>query len=145
MVYKLLTRHMKIKLLFVLSIVALSLSSISSCKKNGVSPKGLVQVDYTKNGQTIVLSKGQSLQLTLNNPADGGYAFDAPQFNPQVLTLVSHSHTNPGTNAPIGFAGTDTWEFKALAAGESSLTVTATRSFDKNNPATIFSGKVTAN
>jgi len=72
-----------------------------------------------------VLSKGQSLQLTLNNPADGGYTFDLPQF--------------------IGFAGTDTWEFKALAAGESILTVTATRSFDKNNPATIFSGKVTAN
>jgi len=136
---------MKIKLLVILSMVALSLSSISSCKKNGVSPKGMVQVDYTKNGQTIALTKGQSLQLTLNNPADGGYAFDAPQFNSQILTLVSHAHTNPGANAPVGYAGTDTWEFKALAAGESTLTVTATRPFDKNNPATIFSGKVTAN
>lgn len=136
---------MKIKLLVVLSIAALSLTSISSCKKNGISPKATVQVDNTKNGQTIALAKGQSLQLTLGNPADGGYAFDAPQFNPSVLSLVRHTHTNPGTNAPIGYAGTDTWEFKALAAGESPLIVTATRSFDKNNPATIFSGKVAAN
>ena len=136
---------MKIKLLIVLAMVAMSLSSISSCKKNGVSPKTTVQVDGTKNGQTISIKKGQSLQLTLGNPADGGYAFDAPQFDPSVLSLVSHTHTNPGANAPIGYAGTDTWEFKVRAAGESQLTVTATRSFEKNNPATIFSGKVAAN
>ncbi|MEO6978927.1 MAG: protease inhibitor I42 family protein [Mucilaginibacter sp.] len=136
---------MKVKLLVVLSIAALSLTSISSCKKNGVSPKAIVQVDYTKNGQTISVATGQSLQLTLGNPGDGGYDFDTPQFNPLVLSLVSHAHTNPGTNAPVGNAGTDTWEFKALAAGESVLKVTATRSFDKNNPATIFIGKVAAN
>jgi len=145
MVYKLLTRHMKIKLIVVLSLAVLSLTSVSSCKKNGVPPKATVQVDYTKNGQTISIATGQSLQLTLNNPADGGYAFDTPQFNPSVLSLVSHSHTNPGANAPVGYAGTDTWEFKALATGESTLKVTATRSFAKNNPAVIFSGKVTAN
>ncbi|MEO6633821.1 MAG: hypothetical protein ABIN13_18910, partial [Mucilaginibacter sp.] len=93
MIYKLLTRHMKVKLLVVLSIAALSLTSISSCKKNGVSPKAIVQVDYTKNGQTISVATGQSLQLTLGNPGDGGYDFDTPQFNPLVLSLVSHTHT----------------------------------------------------
>jgi predicted secreted protein len=43
----------------------------------------------------------------------------------------------------MGNSGTDTWEFKVIANGESTLTITATRPFDKDHPATMFAGKVT--
>ncbi len=136
---------MKTKLsVFLITIIGLSML-ISSCKKGGGnSNMQLLQINSQNNGKTIAVSKGQSLRLTLKNPGDGGYSFDTPQYNSSVLSLTGHTHSS-GASSAVGGFGDDAWEFKALKTGESTLVITATRPFDKNNPVVMFSGKVTAN
>jgi predicted secreted protein len=104
----------------------------------------VVQADYSENGKTITVVKGQTLKLTLGNPGDGGYAFDTPKYNSAVLSLTDHTHI-ASTSGAIGDAGKDTWEFKALKNGRSTLSISATRSFDKANPVIMFSGTVVVN
>lgn len=136
---------MKSKITLVLIIfIAFAICS-SSCKKtDNNTSRQVLQVDYSKNGKTIAATQGQTLILTLGNPGDGGYAFDSPQYNSAVLNLTNHTHIAPTSNA-IGDAGKDTWEFKALNTGSSTLSITATRSFDKNNPVVMFSGTIAVN
>ncbi|ASU36493.1 protease inhibitor I42 family protein [Mucilaginibacter xinganensis] len=101
-------------------------------------------IDYSNSGKTIKVSRGQIINLTLGNPGDGGYVFDAPEYNSKVLSLIANTHQPPISNA-IGDFGKDIWQFKALASGSSNLTITATRSFDKNNPVVMFSGTIAVN
>jgi len=136
---------MKSKLTFVLiSFIAFAIC-ISSCKKGtDNTSRQMVQADDSENGKTINVSAGQSLKLTLGNPGDGGYAFDNPLYNSAVLSLTNHTHIAP-TSGAIGDFGKDAWEFKALKSGSTTLSVTATRSFDKAPPVVIFSGNVAVN
>jgi predicted secreted protein len=136
---------MKSKLTFVLiALIAFSIC-ISSCKKgNENTTRQVVQADDSENGKTINVVTGQSLKLTLVNPGDSGYAFDNPQYNSAVLSLTDHTHIAP-TSGALGDFGKDTWEFKALRSGSSTLSVTATRSSDKVNPLVMFSGNVAVN
>jgi predicted secreted protein len=136
---------MKSKLICVLIIFIAFTICNSSCKKaDNNTDRQVVQFDYSENGKTITAAQGQTLTLTLGNPGDGGYAFDTPQYNAMVLSLINHTRRAPTSNA-IGDFGKETWEFKALKTGISVLNVTATRSFDKNNPVVMFSGTITVN
>jgi predicted secreted protein len=137
---------MKSKLSFILIALGIFMLCISSCKKsgNGMSNQQSVQVNEQENGKTIALSKTQTLTITLGNPGDGGYAFDTPKFDASVLSITNHTHIAPTSNATGDF-GKDTWEFKALKSGGSTIIITATRSFDVNNPVTIFSGTIAVN
>ncbi|SHM67551.1 protease inhibitor I42 family protein [Mucilaginibacter sp. OK098] len=136
---------MKSKLTFVLiSFIAFAVC-ISACKKGtDNTSRQMVLADDTENGKTINVSAGQSLKLTLGNPGDGGYTFDNPQYNSAVLSLINHVHIAPISGA-LGDFGKDAWEFKALKSGSSTLSVTATRPFDKANPVVMFSGNVAVN
>jgi hypothetical protein len=62
-------------------------------KKGNTTAMQMVRIDARKNGKTIAVSKGEVLKITLGNPGDGGYSFDAPQYNSSVLTLL----TTPGS------------------------------------------------
>ena len=136
---------MKIKLTFILVTFIAFATSISSCKKDANNAdRQIIQADYSANGKTISVVKGQSLILTLGNPGDGGYAFDAPQYNTAVLSLTNHTHIAP-TSGAIGDFGKDTWEFKTIKGGNSTLSVTATRASDKTHPVVMFSGTVAVN
>jgi predicted secreted protein len=136
---------MKSKLIFaIITFITFAICN-SSCKKaDNNTNRQVVQFDGSENGKTIAAAQGQTLMLTLGNPGDGGYAFDAPQYNPMVLSLTKHTHIAPTSNA-LGDSGKDTWEFKALNNGNSTLRITATRSFDKNNPVVMFSGTIAVN
>ncbi len=102
----------------------------------------MVQLTAQNNGKTETLAKGQVFTVNLGNPGDGGYAFDAPVFDTNVLSISNHVHTPSTTNA-IGDFGTDTWTFAAIKTGTTTLTVTATRPFDKTSTVKIFNGTFT--
>lgn len=136
---------MKSKLSSVLITLIAFAILVSSCKKGEDGTNGqVVQIDNSQNGKTIAVVKGQMLKLTLANPGDDGYAFDPAKYNSMVLSLTDHTHIAP-TSGLIGDAGKDTWEFKALQSGNSTLSITATRSFDKAAPLVMFSGNVAVN
>jgi len=111
-------------------------------KKGNATAMQMIQIDARQNGKTIDVSKGEVLKITLGNPGDGGYSFDAPQYNSSVLSITNHTRILP-TSGTIGDAGKDSWELKALASGQSDLTFTASRAANANSAIVIFSGKVT--
>jgi predicted secreted protein len=128
-------------LIFIITCAGL----ISSCKAGQEASNQLsVQITAQDNGKSVALSLRQTLKMTLANPGDGGYTFDQLQYDSSVLSLVSHVHTPPTTNA-MGNFGTDTWVFSALKAGSTTLKVTATRGTDKSSTVVMFAGTVAVN
>jgi|SRR6185503_15114106 len=114
----------------------------SACKKAEDSPApAQVQITAQQNGQPVTLAKGQTLEVTLQNPGDGLYSFDQPKYDAWVLRFVAHLHQGP-TNNYIGNTGTDTWDFVAVRAGKTTLTITATRGSDASTTATMLSNSV---
>jgi predicted secreted protein len=118
---------------------------ISSCKKGQHVNLPYVQVNGADNGKTISLAQAQTLKVNLVNPGDGGYTFDTPQYDASILSLKSHTQTPPANTNVVGDFGTDTWEFIALKSGSTSLTVTASRSFEANSTVVIYTGKIAVN
>ena len=51
-------------------ILIVSTIFMVSCKKDGNTP-AVVEIDQQNNGQTVLLSPGQTLNITLENPGDG--------------------------------------------------------------------------
>ncbi len=127
----------------VIAFFAIALVAIAtSCKNTAVNPNlPVIQLTAQDNGKTTLVSQGQLVQLTLSNPGDGGYDFDAPQYQKAVLSLKSQVHTLP-TSGNIGDFGTDTWNFEALRSGPGTITVTATRGTDAGSTTVMFSGTV---
>jgi predicted secreted protein len=127
-------------LIFVIGITAL----FSSCKKSrDVTP--VVKITGQENGKTTTILQGQTLQINLPNPGDGGYTFDPPQYNSSVISLGNHTHNPPLQGTSIGNFGTDTWAFYATKTGSTTLTITATQGTDKSSTVVIFSGIVAVN
>jgi len=135
---------MKSKPILILMFLAFAVS-ISSCQKGQHVNLPYVQVNGADNGKSISLAQGQTLKVDLGNPGDGGYTFDTPQYDPAVLSLKRHTHTPPANTNLTGDFGTDTWEFSALQSGNTSLTITATRSFKANSTVVIYTGKIAVN
>jgi len=135
---------MKSKPILVLIFLAFAVS-ISSCQKGQHVNLPYVQVNGADNGKTVSLAQGQTLKVDLGNPGDGGYTFDTPQYDASVLSLKGHTHTPPPNTNVTGDFGTDTWEFIALKSGSTSLTVTASRSFQANSAVVIYTGNIAVN
>ena len=126
-----------------LAIITLALLGFtSSCKKAEETPApAKVQITAQQNGQPVALAKGQTLEVTLQNPGDGLYSFDQPEYNATVLRFVSHLHQGPSNNN-VGNFGTDSWDFTAIKAGSTTLTITATRGSDVSTTATMLSNSI---
>jgi predicted secreted protein len=137
---------MKSKPIFTIIFLIAFTGLINSCKKGRSDPNpSSVEVTGQDNGKTIAISTGESLELTLGNPGDGGYTFDAPQYNSAVLSLKSHTRSLPKASTIDGNFGTDTWEFRPLTTGTTSVTITATRGSDKTSTIVIFTGSIAVN
>jgi predicted secreted protein len=129
------------RILILISFIALS-GVFFSCKKSGINPNAPLQITALDTGKTIDVTKGQTFDLTLGNPGDGGYAFDIPLYNSSLLTLVKHTHTPPPNSDRVGDFGTDTWEFSATSTGSTALKITATRGGTTSSTITMFNGSI---
>ena len=114
----------------------------SACKKAEDTPAlAEVQITAQQNGQPVSLVQGQTLKVTLQNPGDGLYSFDQPKYDAAVLRFVDHLHQGP-TNNNIGNSGTDSWDFTAIRAGSTPLTITATRGTDKSTTTAMITNNI---
>jgi len=115
--------------------------AVASCKKdNGNKP--VIQLTSVDSNKTFTVTQGQTIKITLNNPGDGGYAFDSWQYNGSILKLDSHIHLLPVDPSP-GNDGADEWQFTALQSGSSTLKITASRG--SADTIVMFSGFVKVN
>jgi predicted secreted protein len=133
---------MKIKSILTFAAIAALVGVLTSCKKGQSMPdSSVVKINALNSGKTIALLNGQKLELTLGNPGDGGYTFDAPKYDSSILKLNDHIRIAPVKSDRVGDFGSDAWEFSALKSGNAVLTITATRGHD--SPVVIFKGTVT--
>ncbi|HVW96367.1 MAG TPA: protease inhibitor I42 family protein [Mucilaginibacter sp.] len=120
------------------------IAEIGGCKKDNMPEfkTGMVSASDKDNGRTISLLPKQLLIVTLRNPGDGGYAFDSPVFEKDIIGLTGKTHINPDSASAAGDFGKDRWIFHGIKKGSSKLEITATRSFDKEHPVVIFSASI---
>jgi predicted secreted protein len=129
----------KLKLIITIAVLA---TINSACKKGEETPiPAEIKISAQQNGQPVTLAKGQTLDITLQNPGDGLYSFDTPQYDGTVLRFVDHLHQGPSNNN-AGNYGTDSWDFVALKSGSTTLNITATRGSDKTTTVTMQSNSV---
>jgi predicted secreted protein len=128
-----------------LNLAVFSLTLIlftAACKKAEETPMPAeVKITAQQNGQPVTLAKGQTLDVTLQNPGDGNYSFDQPKYDATVLRFVDHLHQAP-TNNKAGNAGIDSWDFVAIKTGSTTLSITATRGSDKNTTVTMLTNNI---
>jgi len=129
----------KLRLIILLAVLV---ASSSACKKAEDAPlPAELKITAQQNGQPVALAKGQTLDITLQNPGDGLYTFDTPQYDATVLRFVDHLHQSPGNNN-VGNFGTDSWDFVAIKSGSTTLTITATRNTESGSMVTMLSNPV---
>ncbi|MBS1522575.1 MAG: protease inhibitor I42 family protein [Bacteroidetes bacterium] len=131
---------MKSKTLLTLATIAVFTGTLTSCKKGQNNPDLSVKINGLDSGKTVTLINGQTLELTLGNPGDGGYTFNPPQYDSTILKLTDHIRIPPVNSANIGDFGKDTWRFSTLKPGSATLTITATRGHE--NPVAMFTDTV---
>jgi len=110
------------------TILFIITTTIFSCKKdNSQGTNATVKLGIADTGKIVAVSKGQTISVTLENPGDGGYSFNAWQYDNTVLNLNSHTHINPTNTNVAGDFGTDVWVFSTLKTGSSAVLLTASR------------------
>ena len=92
-----------------------------------LSAQPTVQLSEHNSGKTLVVKKGCIIILTLRDHVDGGYRFDSIRYNAKILQLLKHQQKPPAADSKPGAPGAGTWQFLALTAGETRLSLTATR------------------
>lgn len=100
--------------------------SLTSSVASTTSTPQIISFNASDTGKMLSVSSGEIIQITLPNPADGGYAFDNPEFDTSLLHLNTH-FSNPATNNTPGSAGSDIWQFAALKQGVTDITIIAGR------------------
>lgn len=93
------------------------------------------------NGHIVTLRQGAVFTLSLRDPGDGGYAFQAPRYDSAVIRLLSSKHQSPKERMPGNF-GAGVWKFKVLKGGATTgLEILIQRPWleGKEKPVTDFS------
>lgn len=99
------------------------------------------------NGSKVMLKQGDVLDITLNSNPTTGYSWKVSQNDPKILLPLGEPQFSLGSKAPMpGAGGTQTFQFKALAKGQTTLTLVYVRPWETNvtpTPNDTFSVSVT--
>jgi len=88
-----------------------------------------INLDSSNNNQTIDVGIDDVIDVTLNNPSDGGYEFNDPEYDKTILKMLSHEHTAPNSQL-LGDFGEDKWSFQAIKTGKTDLIFYISRSWE---------------
>jgi predicted secreted protein len=88
-----------------------------------------VYVTEKNNDTTILMKKGDLLNLTLHDYGDGGYTWVITSIDTTMLR--NDNQINWGSSGMMGDFGKDTFMFTALKAGSTTLTLECKRAFDQ--------------
>jgi inhibitor of cysteine peptidase len=105
-----------------------------------------VKITEANNGQPVSLSVGQTLLVTLVSNPTTGYGWSASEpGTPQLAQQGEPTYQqDPNAGGAMGVGGTQTFNFKAEQAGDTTLTLIYARPFETDQPPTnTFSVPVT--
>lgn len=115
----------------------------------GELPAGVPEADAsttvltnTDNGGSVRMEANNPLQIRLSGNPTTGYTWSVKDFDPSVLSLTSHTYYADDSER-VGTGGTFVFNFKALAPGATSVTLTYARPWESGQPADAF--KTTVN
>jgi len=86
---------------------------------------------------TVVLKKGDFLNLTLQDFGDGGYAWTVTKIDSKLLFQTEQSTW--GSSGMLGDFGKDTWIFSAIGIGSTTLNLECARPFGDHEVCQQFS------
>ena len=116
---------MKDKIAFLTQILVLSLGIFAA----GCSGTSDVQISAEDAGTTIALQTGQMLLITLESNPTTGYSWHVAEIDESVLRLQGDPAFQSESDL-AGAGGAETLRFKAMAAGETNLTLTYDRPWE---------------
>ncbi len=125
----------RLALVCVLATVLLGLLACSSAAPEELS------VDIANSGKEVALAAGGTLTVTLESNITTGYSWNenANIGDKTVMQQTDHKYQPPATPIP-GAGGKEVWTFKALKAGQSTISVEYRRPFEPTAaPAKTFS------
>lgn len=132
---------MKARLMSIGLMTALLLNVVAC---SSATPKEL-SVDITSSGKEVTLAAGGTLTVTLESNITTGYSWNenANIGDKTVMQQTDHKYQPPATPT-LGAGGKEVWTFKALKAGNSTISMEYRRPFEPTvAPAKIFTLTVT--
>ena len=108
----------KILLLLVLSVLVLS-----GCGKKEETPEGTADLQVSDSAKQLVATAGKEFKIILNSNPTTGYHWEVVgDLDKNVVELISKNYRSDGLQV-TGSGGKDVWVFKAIAAGETTITL----------------------
>jgi predicted secreted protein len=98
--------------------------------------------DKMEKTDTIIVSKGESFKIIVRaNPSTGyDWQMDEKLTNTKVVIFINQNFKVD--NDAVGSPGNETWNFKTIGTGETSIKLTYLRSWIPDKPAEIKIFKV---
>ncbi len=130
--------RMKDKIAFPMLILALSISIFAA----GCSATAEVQISAEDAGSTIEIQTAQVLVITLASNPTTGYSWHVAELDESVLQLQGDPEFESESDL-AGAGGAEVLRFKALAGGETTLTLTYDRPWETDvEPLEIFNVQI---
>ena len=109
---------MKSKWLLI-GLVATVLLVLTACS----SLPNQVSVDESSSGKQVEIAVGGSLTVTLESNATTGYSWELKEIgDTNILQKTDNKYVAP-TSGLMGAGGKEVWNFKALKAGKTTLSM----------------------
>lgn len=90
-----------------------------------------IHINEQRNGDTVRMTAGQLLVLTLPSNPSTGYGWEITGLNPNLLKEDGPPATGRSTGQPMpGEPGTITYRFRAIGEGSATLQLGRRRSFE---------------
>ena len=107
----------------------------SGCSTNGV------QVTDADNGKQITVKPGDVMTVTLVSNPTTGYSWQVMEIDNTILIQVGEPEyeQSPGSEGLVGAGGTETFRFKVVGAGKTTLGLGYMRPWESLPPIETFS------
>jgi inhibitor of cysteine peptidase len=112
------------RFMVLIAVAAMASLVLSGCSPTGSSAPGAVSVDESSSGKQVEIAAGGALTVTLESNATTGFQWELKSVgDPSVLQSQGGTYNAPEATGMVGAGGEEVWTFKALKAGNSSLSM----------------------
>ena len=115
----------------------LGLALFSGCGANGTP------LTDSDNGRNITLNTGEIITLTLESNPTTGYSWQVMEVENAVLTQDGEADYKSESQNLVGAGGTETFQFKAVGSGKTTLKLGYMRPWESVPPIDTFTIQVT--
>jgi inhibitor of cysteine peptidase len=111
-------------------VIGVWLAVLASCGPPDLPTATTVEVDDSHNGNSISLSLGQILVVSLEANPTTGYTWEVDDIDVSMLNQLGEAQFQPESEA-IGAGGTQTYYFRAIAEGQTDLSLAYLRPWEQ--------------